>query len=280
VALRAHGLRDVFIVDDNLIGYKKAIKAVLRDVIAWQEAHGYPLTFFTEASLDLAEDDALMRLMVEAGISAVFVGIESPNEAALRETSRLDPADAPGYGTNVVPLRMRREELRDGYLRLMADVYTPEAYLGRLDSLYIEGRLTTPHSRVRYWQRHPWERLRSSALFLVQATGLYVRLMRRIPDATLRREYRRRLWRLIKARREPEVLHIYAIRCAMHYHFHTLIRHMAGGEGPIVNSLCARTITLAGCTDDGGPPLPEAWIRGQVRASGGLADHACRVEAV
>jgi len=61
--------------------------------------------------------------------------------------------------------------------------------------------------------------------------------MRRIPDATLRREYRRRLWRLIKARREPEVIFIYAIRCAMHYHFHTWIRHMAGGEGPIVNSL-------------------------------------------
>ena len=34
----------VFIVDDNLIGNKKAIKAVLRDVIAWQEADGYPLT--------------------------------------------------------------------------------------------------------------------------------------------------------------------------------------------------------------------------------------------
>ena len=52
----AAGKHSAFIVDDNLIGNKKAIKEVLRDVVAWQEAHGYPLMFATEASIDLAED--------------------------------------------------------------------------------------------------------------------------------------------------------------------------------------------------------------------------------
>ena len=42
--LRAQNQSFVFIVDDNLIGNKKAIKAVLHDVIAWQRANGYPLT--------------------------------------------------------------------------------------------------------------------------------------------------------------------------------------------------------------------------------------------
>ena len=70
----------VFIVDDNLIGNKKAIKVVLRDVIAWQERHNYPLTFFTEASIDLADDAELMELMVQANFIATFVGIESPDE--------------------------------------------------------------------------------------------------------------------------------------------------------------------------------------------------------
>ena len=51
----------VFIVDDNLIGNKKAIKVVLRDVIAWQKRKGYPLTLFTEASIDLADDPELLR---------------------------------------------------------------------------------------------------------------------------------------------------------------------------------------------------------------------------
>ena len=87
-AIRAQEMRIVFIVDDNLIGNKKAIKEVLRDVSAWQEQNGYPLTFFTEASIDLADDPELMRLMVEANIITVFVGIESPNEASLRETKK------------------------------------------------------------------------------------------------------------------------------------------------------------------------------------------------
>ncbi len=87
-ALVAAGQGSAFIVDDNLIGNKKAIKLVLRDVIAWQEEHGYPLGFATEASIDLADDVELMQLMVAANISNVFVGIETPNEAALRETRK------------------------------------------------------------------------------------------------------------------------------------------------------------------------------------------------
>ena len=87
-ALLAAGKSSAFIVDDNLIGNKKAIKLVLRDVVAWQEEHGYPLMFATEASIDLADDAELMQLMVDANISNVFVGIETPNEAALRETKK------------------------------------------------------------------------------------------------------------------------------------------------------------------------------------------------
>jgi radical SAM superfamily enzyme YgiQ (UPF0313 family) len=87
--LRAYKLFGVFIVDDNLIGNKKAIKEILVEVIAWQRKNGYPLVFTTEASIDLADDDELMRLMVDANIVVVFIGIESPNEASLRETRKL-----------------------------------------------------------------------------------------------------------------------------------------------------------------------------------------------
>ena len=81
-------LKIVFIVDDNLIGNKIAMKELLREVAAWQAAEGYPLTFFTEASIDLAEDDELIECMVEANIQTVFIGIESPNEESLRETKK------------------------------------------------------------------------------------------------------------------------------------------------------------------------------------------------
>jgi radical SAM superfamily enzyme YgiQ (UPF0313 family) len=83
------GIRIVFVVDDNLIGNKKAIKPMLREIAKWQEAHGYALTLFTEASLDLAEDDELMRLMGQAGFQSVFIGIESPDENSLKETKKL-----------------------------------------------------------------------------------------------------------------------------------------------------------------------------------------------
>ncbi|MDR3639349.1 MAG: B12-binding domain-containing radical SAM protein [Isosphaeraceae bacterium] len=87
-AQRRLGCRVVFLVDDNFIGNKKAAKQILRAIIDWQRKHGYPLAFFTEASLDLAEDDELLQLMVEANLIAVFIGIESPDEDALRETKK------------------------------------------------------------------------------------------------------------------------------------------------------------------------------------------------
>jgi radical SAM superfamily enzyme YgiQ (UPF0313 family) len=66
-------------VDDNFIGNKKAVKAFLPELIAWQAKHDYPFIFSTEASVNLADDDALLALMRKAGFFVVFVGIESPD---------------------------------------------------------------------------------------------------------------------------------------------------------------------------------------------------------
>jgi len=84
----AEGLDTVFVVDDNLIGDKKQIKKLLREIANWQTSNGYPLTFFTEASLDLADDAEIMELMVEANFVSVFIGIESPDEESLKETKK------------------------------------------------------------------------------------------------------------------------------------------------------------------------------------------------
>jgi radical SAM superfamily enzyme YgiQ (UPF0313 family) len=79
----------VFIVDDNFIGNKvKLKKEILPAMIEWMTLHNYPFTFTTEASLNLADDDELMRLMVEAGFDTVFVGIESPNADSLDECGK------------------------------------------------------------------------------------------------------------------------------------------------------------------------------------------------
>jgi radical SAM superfamily enzyme YgiQ (UPF0313 family) len=313
-ALRAQGIRMAFIVDDNLIGNKRAIKPVLRDLIAWQERLGYPMTFFTEASIDLADDPALMRLMVEANITSVFVGIESPNEASLRETKklqnvraggtlvekvhriqdagmevwcgmilgfdhddetifeaqlrfiaearivnvmlgmlsaipktplydrlaaegRLDTSDEPEFGTNVIPLQLDRAQLRDGYMHVLHELNRPSAYFDRMDDLYYrKTRLNFSRGANRHWRRHPWRLVQAKGRLLAQALGLLTRLAWRVPDPALRREYLRRVWRLVKGRRDPSVLWIYVVKCAMHYHAHTMARRMVEGLTPVVNS--------------------------------------------
>jgi radical SAM superfamily enzyme YgiQ (UPF0313 family) len=78
----------IFVVDDNLIGNKKAMKEILRHVADWQQERGYPFMFVTEASLDLADDAEMMSLMTRANFNGVFVGIESIDERALRETKK------------------------------------------------------------------------------------------------------------------------------------------------------------------------------------------------
>jgi radical SAM superfamily enzyme YgiQ (UPF0313 family) len=79
----------VFIVDDNFIGNKKKLKQeVLPAMIQWSRDHRHPFKYLTEASLNLADDDKLVELMVEAGFDAAFIGIETPNEESLAECGK------------------------------------------------------------------------------------------------------------------------------------------------------------------------------------------------
>ena len=79
----------IFFVDDNFIGDRKKLKKeVLPAIIDWMEVKGHPFYFYTEASLDLADDPRLMELMVRAGFEEVFIGIETPHEAGLAESGK------------------------------------------------------------------------------------------------------------------------------------------------------------------------------------------------
>jgi radical SAM superfamily enzyme YgiQ (UPF0313 family) len=89
----------LFIVDDNFIGNRKAAGRLLPELAAWQRAHASPYDLYTEASLDLAGDQGLVKGLVDAGFSSVFVGLESPDPETLKKTQkkqnlRMDPAEA------------------------------------------------------------------------------------------------------------------------------------------------------------------------------------------
>ncbi len=89
-AIYAAGFRGMlFLVDDNFIGNKKAAKTMLPAVADWMHAKNFPFDIYTEASINLASDDKLIDLMLDAGFSSVFVGIETPSRESLAETQKI-----------------------------------------------------------------------------------------------------------------------------------------------------------------------------------------------
>ncbi len=80
----------VFVVDDNFIGNKHRVKKeLLPALIEWQKSHDYVFRFFTEASINMADDKDLLSAMKNAGFNEVFVGIETPAIEGLKETDKL-----------------------------------------------------------------------------------------------------------------------------------------------------------------------------------------------
>jgi len=86
--LRELGVRRVFFVDDNLIGHKARAKALLAFLIDYQHRHGYAFQFGTEVSINVAEDKELLSLLRDANFTWLFIGIESPDPASLKEAGK------------------------------------------------------------------------------------------------------------------------------------------------------------------------------------------------
>lgn len=102
----------IFFVDDNFIGNKRTVKPFLRDLIKWQEENGYPFSFTTEASIDMAQDDELLELMTLAKFSTVFIGIETPDTDSLALTLK--------HQNNRKPMNESLEKIARAGLRIMA----------------------------------------------------------------------------------------------------------------------------------------------------------------
>jgi hopanoid C-2 methylase len=83
-ALLAAGITtSIYFVDDNFIGNKRAARALLPHLVAWQKRHGYPLQLSCEATLNIAKCPDILQLMREAYFGTIFCGIETPELAAL-----------------------------------------------------------------------------------------------------------------------------------------------------------------------------------------------------
>ncbi|HBH61001.1 MAG TPA: B12-binding domain-containing radical SAM protein, partial [Nitrospiraceae bacterium] len=80
----------VFFVDDNFIGNRTELKTeILPRIIAWMTMNNHPFFFLPEASINLADDAELIKMMVAAGFITVFVGIETTHEESLHECTNI-----------------------------------------------------------------------------------------------------------------------------------------------------------------------------------------------
>lgn len=84
--LWAQGYRATFLADDNFTAYRSRCKELLEAMAWWRKDH--PMDFVTQISIDAARDDELLELCVKAGLTQVFVGVETPNVESLRETGK------------------------------------------------------------------------------------------------------------------------------------------------------------------------------------------------
>ena len=79
----------ISVVDDNFIGNKRKLKdEILPQLIEWSKQKKYPFSFITEVSINLAEDEKLMDMMIESGFNSIFVGIETPSSESLIECGK------------------------------------------------------------------------------------------------------------------------------------------------------------------------------------------------
>ena len=106
----------VFIVDDNFIGNKRRLKeSLLPAMIHWQAAHDHPFYFFTEASINVADDDELLEALKQAGFNQLFIGIETPDKDALAETGKTQNLKA-DLLQSVMRIQARGIEVMAGFI--------------------------------------------------------------------------------------------------------------------------------------------------------------------
>ena len=128
----AAGFRECFLVDDNFIGNKAAAKELLRAIIEWQHGNGFAFRFMIEASVNLAEDQELLTLLVAAGVTQIFVGVETPNPAALLETRKTQNLRGGSLLERLDRIRHAGLIIRAGFI-LGFDADTPAVFEAQFD---------------------------------------------------------------------------------------------------------------------------------------------------
>jgi radical SAM superfamily enzyme YgiQ (UPF0313 family) len=82
------GYRQVFIADDNFTAHRPQAKAILKEIADWNATKPSPIVWFTQLSIDAAQDTELLEACARAGLVQAYIGIETWNEEALRRAHK------------------------------------------------------------------------------------------------------------------------------------------------------------------------------------------------
>ena len=161
----------VFIVDDNFIGNKSQIKNNLLPAMKeWMQMHKYPFTFNTETSINLADDEQLMSLMVETGFNSTFIGIETPEEKSLHDCNKVQNKNR-DLLKSVIKIQKAGLQVSGGFI-VGFDSDTPGVFQRQIDFIQksgivsaMVGLLNAPKNTRLY------ERLEAENRLTTDATG-------------------------------------------------------------------------------------------------------------
>ena len=188
--------------------------------------------------------DRQYEFLTAARIPAVMAGMLSavpstPLYDRLQAEGRLDnaAADDPAIATNVVPLNMTVQEMRDGWLDLMDRLYDPEEYFKRFDALFLDGKIPLGAAKMRWmWRHRPVAAFVQHVGIVIAAATILAKIWRDPRTEPFRPAYARTLRKLILRRRPVRLLFTFATRCVMHTHFAVMTRQMVRGESRLVNT--------------------------------------------
>ena len=160
----------VFFVDDNFIGNREEVKKMLPRLIEWQKSRNYPFTFLTEASINLADDEELMRLMSDANFNKVFLGIETPNVDSLKECKKLQNLNR-DMKESIRAIQKYGMEVMGGFI-IGFDNDTESIFQNQIDFIQETGIVTAMVGLLNAIPETPlWDRLKKEGRLHGEASG-------------------------------------------------------------------------------------------------------------
>ncbi|MGH7973420.1 MAG: B12-binding domain-containing radical SAM protein, partial [Limisphaerales bacterium] len=78
----------IYFVDDNIMGNRPYLKKeLLPAIIKWKQGKK-GISFHTQITMNLADDQEMIEQMYEAGFDWIFIGIETPDQGSLAECNK------------------------------------------------------------------------------------------------------------------------------------------------------------------------------------------------